>query len=133
MQALTALLSGEMRDTAELGAMTKHAAENYLPQPSRAHMVSMLHIAYCMWQAFFSSLRSLVSSGTAAKTHPPWIHFSWPVLGLWLCIGAAQFLRCHWHRPSLQLRSWESVIGMPAGARKIKRKIRVWGGPEHRA
>ena len=37
-QALTALLSGEMRDTAELGAMTKHAAENYLPQPSRAHM-----------------------------------------------------------------------------------------------
>ena len=39
-QALTALLSGEMRDTAELGPMTKHAAENYLPQPSRAHMVS---------------------------------------------------------------------------------------------
>lgn len=38
VQALTALLSGEMRDTAELGAMTKHAAENYLPQPSRAHM-----------------------------------------------------------------------------------------------
>lgn len=37
-KALTALLSGEMRDTAELGAMTKHAAENYLPQPSRAHM-----------------------------------------------------------------------------------------------
>ena len=31
-QALTALLSGEMRDTAELGAVTKHAAENYLPQ-----------------------------------------------------------------------------------------------------
>lgn len=40
-QALTALLSGEMRDTAELGTMTKHAAENYLPQPSRAHMVRM--------------------------------------------------------------------------------------------
>lgn len=38
LQAVTALLSGEMRDTAELGPMTKHAAENYLPQPSRAHM-----------------------------------------------------------------------------------------------
>lgn len=37
-KAVAALLSGEMRDTAELGAMTKHAAENYLPQPSRAHM-----------------------------------------------------------------------------------------------
>ena len=37
-QALTALLSGEMRDTAELGTLTKHATENYLPRPSRAHM-----------------------------------------------------------------------------------------------
>ena len=38
LQALTALLSGEMRDTAELGTLTKHATENYLPRPSRAHM-----------------------------------------------------------------------------------------------
>ena len=27
-----------MRDTAELGTLTKHATENYLPRPSRAHM-----------------------------------------------------------------------------------------------
>ena len=35
-----------MRDTAELGTMTKHAAENYLPQPSRAHMVRVQDVGF---------------------------------------------------------------------------------------
>ena len=38
VQALTALLSGEMRDTAELGLVSKFGVDMYLPRPSRAHM-----------------------------------------------------------------------------------------------
>ena len=35
---MTALLSGEMRDTAELGFLSRNTANWYLPRASRAHM-----------------------------------------------------------------------------------------------
>lgn len=37
-KAMTALLSGEMRDTAELGFLSRNTANWYLPRASRAHM-----------------------------------------------------------------------------------------------